>query len=197
VAIGAHPSYFDRQNFGRTPVDLPPAEVYAIVLKQVNELAAVCAANHTLLHHVKPHGALYNTGAKDLPVAQAIAGAVKDSDEKLILYGLPGSCMQQAAEEYGIPFLGEAFADRTYQPDGTLTPRQQPGALITSTADAVKQVLQIIQTKTITTITGEMIAVDAGTICIHGDGEHAPDFAKAIHAALGSAGITINKYDHL
>jgi 5-oxoprolinase (ATP-hydrolysing) subunit A len=196
VAIGAHPSYADRENFGRTAIDLPPAEVYAIVLQQVKRLAAVCTANHTKLHHVKPHGALYNTAAKDVPTAQAIARAVKDSGENLILFGLPGSCMQQAAEELGLGFCGEAFADRTYQPDGTLTSRQQPNALITNTADAIKQALQLIQTKTITTITGQLISVDAGTICLHGDGAHALDFAKAIHAALGSAGIPIKEYDH-
>jgi 5-oxoprolinase (ATP-hydrolysing) subunit A len=196
VAVGAHPSYFDRENFGRTAVNLPPDEVYAIVTKQVQLLADICTAENTKLHHVKPHGALYNTAAKDMPTALAIAAAVKDFNKNLVLYGLPGSCMQQAAAAQGIAFWGEAFADRTHQPDGTLTPRQQPNALISNSHDAVRQVLQLVQSKTIGTVTGQTIAVDAATICIHGDGPHALDFAAAINAALANAGITISKYEH-
>ncbi len=141
VAVGAHPSYDDVANFGRMAMELPASEVYDIVCSQIKTLAAVCCSNNTLLHHVKPHGALYNTAAKDLPTAQAIARAVKDCGPGLILYGLPGTYMQQAAAEAGIAFWGEAFADRSYQPDGTLTPRQQPGALISNTAAAVQQAL--------------------------------------------------------
>jgi 5-oxoprolinase (ATP-hydrolysing) subunit A len=195
VAIGAHPSYNDKANFGRLPINLPPNEVYDIICRQVKALAAVCSANNVPLHHVKPHGALYNTAAKDLPTAQAIALAVKDCNPNLILYGLPGTSMQQAAKKTGIAFLGEAFADRSYHPDGTLTPRQQPGALINNTADAVKQALQLVQTKKVTTTTGQVIPVDAATICIHGDGEHALEFAKAIHAAFRIAEIIITKYE--
>jgi 5-oxoprolinase (ATP-hydrolysing) subunit A len=196
VAIGAHPSYNDRANFGRSNINLPPDEVYDIVCRQIKTLAAVCNSNNAPLHHVKPHGALYNTAAKDLPTAQAIARAVKDCGAGLILYGLPGTCMQLAATEAGIVFAGEAFADRSYQPDGTLTPRQQPGALISNTADVVKQALQLVQTKTVTAITGQVISADAATICIHGDGEHALEFAQAIHSAFSNAGIIINKYEH-
>ncbi len=195
VAIGAHPSYNDVANFGRMAINLPPDEVYEIVCCQIKLLTAVCDDNNALLHHVKPHGALYNTAAKDLPTAQAIALAVRDCNPGLILYGLPGTFMQQAAAEAGIAFLGEAFADRSYQPDGTLTARLQPGALINNSTDAVKQALQLVQTKNVTTITGQVIPVDAVTICIHGDGEHALEFAKAIHAAFSNAGITINKYE--
>jgi 5-oxoprolinase (ATP-hydrolysing) subunit A len=196
VAIGAHPSYADRENFGRTPIHLPPQHVYTIVAKQVQLLQTICTAAHTTLHHVKPHGALYNTAANDLPTANAIACAVKDCNSKLVLYGLPGTCMEQAAATHGLTFWGEAFADRTYQPNGTLTPRQHANALINNSADAVKQVLQIAQQQTITTITGQVIAANAATICIHGDGTHALDFAKTINAALISANISINKYEH-
>jgi 5-oxoprolinase (ATP-hydrolysing) subunit A len=196
VAVGAHPSYNDRANFGRLPVNLPANEVYDIVCRQIKTLAAVCNSNNAPLHHVKPHGALYNTAAKDLPTAQAIALAVKDCSPGLILYGLPGTFMQQAAKEAGVTFWGEAFADRSYQPDGTLTPRQQPGALINNTSDAVAQALQLVQAKAVNTLTGQVIPVDAATICIHGDGEHALEFAQAIHAAFGKAGIIINKYEH-
>jgi 5-oxoprolinase (ATP-hydrolysing) subunit A len=195
VAIGAHPSYDDVANFGRSAIHLPPDEVYEIVCRQIKTLENICVANKTLLRHVKPHGALYNTAAKALDTAQAIALAVKHCNPGLILFGLPDSCMQQAAKEAGIAFCAEAFADRGYQPDGTLTPRNQPGALINNTTDAVKQVLQLVQTKTITAITGQVIAVDAGTICIHGDGAHALAFARAIHSALRNAGIIIKKYE--
>jgi 5-oxoprolinase (ATP-hydrolysing) subunit A len=195
VAIGAHPSYNDIANFGRLAISLSPNEVYDIVCRQIKILDAVCNANNVPLHHVKPHGALYNTAAGHLPTAQAIALAVKDCSNNLVLYGLPESCLQQAAKEAGMAFLGEAFADRTYQPDGMLTPRQQPGALVNNIADAVKQALQLVQTKTVTTITSQVIPVNAGTICIHGDGEHALEFAKAIHAAFSNAGIIITKYE--
>lgn len=191
VSVGAHPSYPDKENFGRSPMALPPPEVYRIVTAQVKAMQAVCADCGAVMRHVKPHGALYNIAAKDLPTALAIATAVKDCGSRLVLYGLPGSCMQAAAEASGIAFCGEAFADRSYQPDGTLTPRDVPGALLADTAAVVAQVLQLLQAKTVTTLSGVELPVAAATICIHGDGPHAPAFAAAIHAALGRAGITI------
>lgn len=184
VNIGAHPSYPDKENFGRTAMLLSPAEVYAIVTRQINDLTAICKSHNTKLQHVKPHGALYNTAAKDNNIAAAIARAIKENDPALILFGLPNSCLQQAATETGISFWAEAFADRTYQPGGSLTPRQQPNALIETENDSVKQVLQIVHEKTLTAVDGTIMNTDVQTICIHGDGKHALVLAKAIHRAL-------------
>ncbi len=134
VNIGAHPSFFDRENFGRATMQLSPQEIYTIVTDQltiINTIAMECGA---ILHHVKPHGALYNMAAKDIVTANAIAKAVKDFDKRLIYYGLSGSVMIAAAEKIGLQTANEVFADRTYQADGTLTPRTQPNALINDKA---------------------------------------------------------------
>jgi len=145
------------------------------------------------LHHVKPHGALYNMAAKDVRIAAAIAGAVKGFDSALVYYGLSGSVMIEAALKVGLKTANEVFADRTYQPDRSLTPRTEKGALITNTDEAIQQVLQMIQEEKVTTINGEKIAMQADTICIHGDGMHAVEFAKIINQRLVTAGIQIQK----
>jgi UPF0271 protein len=184
VNIGAHPSFFDRENFGRTTMQLPPHEIYTIVtdqLKIINTIVMECGA---ALHHVKPHGALYNMAAKDIVTAAAIANAVKDFDDRLIYFGLSGSVMIAEAAKLGLQSASEVFADRTYHADGTLTPRTQPNALIKDKAVMLNQVLQMINENKITAVTGEQIFIKADTICIHGDGEHAVDFAKAIHKKI-------------
>ncbi|MBI2730508.1 MAG: LamB/YcsF family protein [Sphingobacteriales bacterium] len=195
VAMGAHPSYPDKENFGRTNMHLPADEIYALVLAQIEKLATIVHSFDKKLQHVKPHGALYNMAAKDPDIANAIAKAVKEFDPGLLLFGLPGSQVAAAAEIYGLPFIGEAFADRTYQPDGSLTPRTLPNALIEEEAKAIEQVLLLVKNKTVKTINHEIIAIDAGTICIHGDGKHAIQFAEALHAALISEGITIQSFN--
>jgi 5-oxoprolinase (ATP-hydrolysing) subunit A len=184
VNVGAHPSFFDKENFGRTTMQLSPQEIYTIVtdqLKIINTIAMECGAT---LHHVKPHGALYNMAAKDIVTAIAIANAVKDFDERLIYYGLSGSVMIAAAEKIGLQTANEIFADRAYQADGTLTPRTQPNALINDKAAMLHQVMQMINENKVTAVTGEQIFIKAETICIHGDGEHAVEFAKTIHKKI-------------
>jgi 5-oxoprolinase (ATP-hydrolysing) subunit A len=184
VNIGAHPSFFDRGNFGRTNMQLSPQEIYTIVTDQlitINTIALECEAT---LHHVKPHGALYNMAAKDIVTAAAIANAVKDFDERLIYFGLSGSVMIAAAEKIGLQTANEVFADRTYQADGTLTPRTQPNALIKDKAAMLHQVVQMKNENKVTAVTGEQIFIKADTICIHGDGEHALEFAKTIKNEL-------------
>jgi UPF0271 protein len=138
----------------------------------------------TGLHHVKPHGALYNMAARAKPLAAVVALAVKDVNEKLILYGLSGSHLINEAKKIGLKSASEVFADRTYQDDGRLTPRSKSGALITETDRAVQQVLQMIKEQTVTSVNGKIIPIVAETICIHGDGEYAVKFAKAIHDAI-------------
>lgn len=195
VAMGAHPSFPDRENFGRTNMDLPPAEIYQIVRLQIEALTQIAHQQDKKLQHIKPHGALYNMAAKDLMIADAIAKAVKDCDENLLLFGLPGSQSEKAAYKIGVQFIGEAFADRTYQPDGSLTSRTQPNALITDEAKAVNQVLQIAKTNIVIAINGDTISLNAKTICLHGDGKQAVQFAESLYSALITEGITIQSFN--
>lgn len=191
VAIGAHPSFHDRENFGRKEMPLPLQEVYEIVLKQIQILDAVARGVETKLHHVKPHGALYNMAAREAGIANAIARAVKDFDDRLFLVGLSGSVSIEEANKVGLKTLNEVFADRTYQDDGSLTPRRLPGALIDDEEKALQQVLQMIKEGSVTTISGKKIPVKADTVCIHGDGPHAVAFAKKISEALKKENIKI------
>lgn len=184
VAIGAHVSYLDKNNFGRTEMNLPADEVYELVEQQLIVLKEIADLFDTTLTHVKPHGALYNQSAKDKVLAIAIARAVKDFDHNLILLGLSGSHSIHEAESLGLKTANEVFADRSYQDDGSLTPRSQANAIIEDTAAMIKQVLQVINEGTVTTVSGKLIPITAQTICIHGDGKNAVEFAKAIHAAI-------------
>lgn len=184
VNIGAHPSFPDRENFGRTEMQLSMFEIAMIVTEQLEILNNIAKENGTRLRHVKPHGALYNMAAKHSGIAHAVARAVKNFDPSLIYYGLSGSAMITIAKEEGLQTASEVFADRTYQPDGTLTPRSQKNALLTNTDDVIRQVLKFVKENKVTAVTGEEIIVEAGTICIHGDGEHAVEFAKAIYQQL-------------
>lgn len=184
VHIGAHPSFPDRENFGRTAMQLSGTEIYRVITNQLNAIHKEAKASGAKLHHVKPHGALYNMAAKDASIAKAIALAVKDFDAALIYYGLSGSLMVEEAIKIGLQTADEVFADRTYQNDGSLTPRTQPGALLNDKEAVIKQVLQFVQQNKVTTVSGEDVFIKAGTICIHGDGQHAVEFAKAIYQTL-------------
>lgn len=191
VTIGAHPGFPDLQGFGRREILLSPQEVFDIVLYQVSALKGICEAFGAKLRHVKPHGALYNSAAKSAKLANAIAEAVKKIDEHLIFFGLSGSFLISEAEKIGLKTASEVFADRTYQKDGSLTPRSLPNALISSTEESIEQVLQMIKDKTVTAATGETISITAETICIHGDGTHAVEFAQTINQKLKAEGIKI------
>lgn len=184
VEIGAHPSFADRENFGRTAMHLPAYEIYQLVTDQLALLNKIVLRCGGKLHHVKPHGALYNMAAKDAPLARAIAQSVKDFDVSLVYYGLSGSVMISEAEALGLQIANEVFADRTYQPDGSLTPRSASNALLTDVNDVVKQVEKFVKENKVVTIFGQEINVKADTICIHGDGKQAIEFAKAIHQQL-------------
>lgn len=184
VAIGAHPSFLDRKNFGRTEMNVTDEEVYDLVTQQLLIINEAIDSFDTKLHHVKPHGALYNLSAKDALIAKAIAKAVKDYNASLILVGLSGSHSINEAKAIGLQTTSEVFADRSYQDDGSLTPRSQPNALIENAGKVVEQVLQMIKDGTVTTVSGKTTPIVAETICIHGDGKHAVEFAKAIHNAI-------------
>jgi 5-oxoprolinase (ATP-hydrolysing) subunit A len=184
VSVGAHPGFDDKENFGRTDMQLSPEKVYEIVLYQIGALEAFLRVMGTSLHHVKPHGALYNMAAKDAVMAAAICKAVFDFDDTLILYGLSGSKLIAEAETIGLPTRSEVFADRTYQDDGSLTPRSMPNALIESADQSVAQLLQMVKQGTVNSVNGKNIPIKAETVCIHSDGKHALEFARSVHDAL-------------
>lgn len=193
VAVGAHPSWPDRENFGRKEMQFASTELYNIIIEQLNIISAVAKELGATLYHVKPHGALYNQSAKDPLIASTIAKAVKDFDPSLILFGLSGSHSITEAKKLELKTASEVFADRTYQDDGSLTPRSQPNALIEDENKAVEQALQMITQQTVTTISGKPISIIADTICLHGDGLNAVDVCKFLRLSLEQNQILIEK----
>lgn len=191
VAIGAHPGLPDLQGFGRREMKITATEAYQLTLYQIGALSAFVRAAGGKLNHVKAHGALYNMAAKDATLAKAIVQAVYDFDPDLLLYALAGSKMITEAKEKGIVTASEVFADRTYQDDGTLTPRSNHNAMVTSEEDAINQVLNFALKQEVNSVTGNRIEVVAETVCLHGDGEHAVAFAKLIAESLKKEGISI------
>lgn len=188
VRIGAHPGFPDREGFGRHPMDMNPEEVKAIVLYQIGALQAICHAEGARLHHVKPHGALYNMAAKDEALALAIAEAVAEAGEDLVLFGLSGSLMETAAKAKGVRFASEVFADRAYEDDGTLVSRTKPGAMIEDETLAIARMARLMNEGVIESVNGRDIPLKADTICVHGDSPKALAFAKALREAMESLG---------
>ncbi|MEJ8815133.1 5-oxoprolinase subunit PxpA [Variovorax ureilyticus] len=191
VAIGAHPSFPDRENFGRSTMHLPPDETVAGMLYQIGALAAIVKAEGGMLAHVKPHGALYNQAVKDPVLADAICEAVRRFDPTLRFFGLAGSGMIAAAQRAGLTPVEEVFADRGYQPDGSLVPRSQPGALIEEEEQSLAQTLSLVRDHRVTAIDGSVVPVNAQTVCLHGDGAHALAFARRIRERLAAEGIAV------
>lgn len=192
VAVGAHPSFPDRENFGRTAMQLPPETIYAQTLYQCGALAAIVRAEGGRMQHVKPHGMLYNQAAVDPQLADAIARAVHDCDPALILVGLAGSELIRAAKRLNLATREEVFADRGYQDDGTLVPRSQPGALIADEDSALAQTLGMVLSGTVKSVNGHDVALRAQTVCLHGDGEHALAFARRLRDAFDKRGIVVS-----
>lgn len=191
VAIGAHPAFPDLQGFGRRNLQLSPQEVYDICVYQIGAMFGTVRALGGKLHHVKPHGALYNMAAKDAALAKAIAEATKAIHPNLILYGLSGSHLITESEKIGLRTASEVFADRTYQNDGSLTPRTQANAMIENKQDAVNQVIMMIEKQCVISTVGKEVPLKADTVCIHGDGNHAVEFARELRNALLSRNIYI------
>ena len=183
VAIGAHPGFADREDFGRRELKLPPSEVRELVRAQIEALRALGP-----VRHVKAHGALYNLAARDAALAEAIASAVQAVDAKLILFVLPNSELARAARDHGLRTANEVFADRTYQRDGSLTPRSRPDALICDARVAVAQVLRMIRESVVRATDGADVPTVADTVCLHGDGPDPVAFAKLLRAELTAAG---------
>lgn len=197
TAVGAHPGFPDRANFGRTKMDLPPEEIRAHVLYQLGALSAFCRAEGVPMVHVKPHGALYNMAARDRALADAICDAVAAFDDKLILVGLSGSLMADAAAAKGLRFASEVFADRAYMPDGSLMPRTQEGAVISDLDKVKAQVLRFATAGEVVAADGSVIPVKADTLCLHGDNPAAIAAAAEIRRALESAGVAITPMEEL
>ena len=191
VAIGAHISLPDLQGFGRREMRVSADETHALSLYQIGALAGFAHAAGTKLRHVKPHGALYNMAARDAVLADAIARAVHDLDPALILVGLAGSELPRAGERAGLAVAREAFADRRYQADGSLTPRSEPGAVTDDIDTAVAQALAIVMQGEIVARDGLRLALCADTLCVHGDRPDAAVFAQRLRAALERAGVRV------
>jgi UPF0271 protein len=191
VAIGAHPGFKDPINFGRIEIPITSPQLFDLMTEQIHLLKKITDSFGAKIHHIKPHGALYNMAARDSKLARTIVAAVKSIDSKCILYGLSGSHLITEAAALNLQTASETFADRSYQLDGSLTPRSLPGAMIENTEESIRQVLQMVQQRTVTTHLGETIPINAETICIHGDGKNAVIFADQIRKRLIENKITI------
>ncbi|MBL9213103.1 MAG: LamB/YcsF family protein [Opitutaceae bacterium] len=191
VMVGAHPGYFDLDNFGRVERDITPAEAARLVSMQIEQLFEVAGSR---LRHVKLHGALYNQVSHDLRLADAVVSDLVRLWPDLILYALAGSPLAGLASARGLRVAEEVFADRTYQSDGSLTPRTSPDALITNEDAMVSQVLQMVQEGRVRTTDGREVAVTAETVCLHGDSPHAVGFAERLRKELAVAGIAVKAF---
>ncbi len=191
VAVGAHPGLPDLIGFGRRTMDVTPQEVYDLVVYQVGALAAFAHAAGIELQHVKAHGALYNMAAARADLAAAIARAVRDVDAGLLLFGLPGSHLVTEGEAAGLTTACEAFADRNYMPDGSLVSRRRADAHVHDVRVAVERAVRMVREGVVRAVDGNDIAIRADTICIHGDGPHAAEFAQALRGGFEAAGIAV------
>ena len=191
VAIGAHPGLPDLHGFGRRRMDLSPEEAYDLVVYQTGALWAFVRSEGGRLRHVKAHGALYNMAARSRELAEAIAEAVYRVDPELILFGPASGELLEAGRRIGLRTVSEAFADRSYERDGSLTPRRLPDALVTDAEEAARRAVRMVREGRVRSRQGEDVAIAAGTICIHGDGPNAPAFARAIRRALEREGIAV------
>jgi 5-oxoprolinase (ATP-hydrolysing) subunit A len=191
VVVGAHPGLPDLVGFGRRRMAVSPREVEDLVLYQVGALAAIAASEGVRLGHVKPHGALYNTAAVDADLAAAIARAVASFDRSLVLVGPPGSALLDAAALAGIEAAAEGFADRAYEPDGSLTPRDRPGAVLHSADAIVERALHMVRDGTVVATDGSRVSLRVDTICLHGDTPGAAGLGRQLRARLEAAGIAV------
>lgn len=192
VAVGAHPGFNDREGFGRRPRQLNANEIRELVLPQLVALDAIARVEGTTLHHVKPHGALYNQAESDAAVAVAIVSAIRAFDPTLRLVGRAGSAMEKTAQAAGHPFTAEAFADRRYRSDGTLLPRSEPGAVLTDPEDVARQVRGLVTDGEVFASDGSRVAVSFGTLCVHGDTPGAAALALRVRQELKELGVSVS-----
>lgn len=195
VAIGAHPGFPDLVGFGRREIKATPAEVETLVLYQVSALAGMAAAQGVKLQHVKAHGALYNMACRDRALADAIAQAVVSFDRSLILFGLPDSELLRAGEAVGLTVAAEVFADRAYNPDGSLTARSTPGSVIHDTPQVVARAVRMVKEQSVMAVDGSTVALRVDTLCLHGDTPGAAEHARAVRVGLEEAGVSVRAFD--
>ena len=191
VAVGAHPSLFDRENFGRKELPVKPDEVFDAVVYQLGIFQAIAEACGVRPNHVKPHGALYNMAARDDGLADAIARAVEKVDSKLIFFAPARSALARAGESHGLQIAHEVFADRNYCDDGSLVSRSRPDALLHDPTDAAPRVLRMLREGKVRSLAGNDVDVRAETICLHGDNPEAVDFARALRSQLEKEGVAL------
>jgi len=191
VAVGAHPGFPDLVGFGRRELYVTPNEAEDLVLYQIAAVKGVAAAEGVRVQHVKPHGALFNMAARNAELSAAIARAVAAIDPSLILFGLPGSHILKAGREAGLRVVAEAFADRAYEPDGSLASRQKPGSLIHNADLVVSRAIRMVKERTVVAIDGTVVPLAAETICVHGDTPGSDELAANLRAGLEAAGVTV------
>jgi UPF0271 protein len=192
VAVGAHPGYDDRENFGRRPMRLFGADINDLILYQLGALDAIARGAGVVLHHVKPHGALYNQAETDSTLAIAIVTAIRAFDPDLRLVGRAGSAMARAAATVGHPFTPEAFADRRYRADGSLLPRSEPGAMLTDPEDVARQVRSLVTHGEVVASDGTHVSVAFETLCLHGDTPGSALLATRIREQLRALGVRVS-----
>lgn len=191
VAVGAHPGFPDLVGFGRRELNVTPQEAEDFVLYQIAAVAGVAAADGVRIQHVKPHGALFNMAVRNKELAAAIAGAVVAFDKTLILFGLPGSEILNAGRAAGLRVAAEVFADRAYEPDGSLASRRKPNSVIHDPDAVVARAVRMVKERTVVAIDGSVVPLEADTICVHGDTPGSDDLAAKIRAGFESAGVAV------
>jgi UPF0271 protein len=191
VAVGAHPGFADLQGFGRREMKLAPQDVFDLTLYQIGALHAIAKTEGVSLRHVKPHGALYNSAVRDTAIAEAIARAVAGFDADLLLMAPPDSELLRAGRRFGLRVAVEAFADRSYEPDRTLTPRHVDGSVINNRSIAAERAVRMVCQGEVTARDGSVLAINPDTICVHGDTPDAGGLAAAVRLALEQAGVTV------
>ncbi|MBC3872424.1 5-oxoprolinase subunit PxpA [Undibacterium flavidum] len=196
VAIGAHPSFVDKENFGRSVQHPSPEILFEQLCEQVNSLIQIAEQEGCVVQHLKPHGALYNQAAKDSELGAILIRVIQDCQPQLRLVALAGSALVTQAAAAGIHVIQEAFADRRYNNDGSLRARTFPDACIEDDAEAVQQTLKLVQHQQLQSVSGELISVRAETLCVHGDGVHALHLLESIRAQLVQLGVTIAAPEH-
>jgi UPF0271 protein len=192
VAVGAHPSFFDRENFGRKELKVSNQEVFDAVAYQLGVFQAIVSAVGMRPNHVKPHGALYNMAVHDQELADAIARAIQSVDPKLILFAPDKSELARAGEAHGLQIAREIFADRNYLNDGWLVPRTRPDALLHDPNEAAERVLRMLREGKVRSVEGRDVDVRGETICIHGDTPGAVEFARNLRSRLEHEGVRIS-----
>jgi UPF0271 protein len=191
VSVGAHPSFLDRKNFGRTEMTMPPAEIYSSVAYQIGAFQALVRAAGGRMSHVKPHGALYNMAARDRTLADVIANAIFALDPKLILFAPSESELDRAAAARGLEIAPEVFADRNYLPNGALVPRSDANAFVHDPVEAADRVIRILREGKVRAVDGTDISVFGTTVCVHGDNPQAVDFVRKLGERLDLEGVMI------